>query len=278
MKRKKLNLKHLWIQCEDSLFPRLRLSITDRAVYSHLIRHSRLEGRLQLRFSMPWLARGIGISTGPVRESVRRLVVLGALRLIRRSKAGHVIDVLLPDEIRGLRPGLPPAVEGAIAVRGPASQPQSPNLEELDFLKTRALRQSIHLRERGHCFYCLRRTDARVQCLDHVVPRVRAGRNSYRNLVSSCLECNSLKGERPAADFLRWLYRQRRITSAELNARLRALDALASGKLPPPVLHPDTPLGKPNRKAPSHANARLRLPLTPIANTIGRKGRPRNAL
>jgi len=249
MKRKKLNLKHLWMQFEDFLFPRLRLSITDRAVYSHLIRHSRLEGRLQLRFSMPWLARGIGISTGPVRESVRRLVVLGALRLIRRSKAGHVIDVLLPDEIRALRPG-------AIAVGGSAGAPKSPNLEDLDFLKTRALRQSIHLRERGHCFYCLRRTDARVQCLDHVVPRVRAGRNSYRNLVSSCLECNSLKGERPAAHFLRWLYRERRITSAELNARLRALDALASGKLPPPVLHPDTPIGTP-------------------AHTLGRKGRPR---
>ncbi len=247
MKRKKLNVKHLWIQFEDFLFPRLRLSITDRAVYSHLLRHSRLEGQLQLRFSMPWLARGIGISTGPVRESVRRLVVLGALRLIRRSKAGHVIGVRLPDEIRGLRPGLP-AVAAAIAVRSPASAPQSPHLEDLDFLKTRALRQSIHLRERGHCFYCLRRTDARVQCLDHVVPRAQAGRNCYRNLVvSSCLECNSLKGERPAADFLRWLYRERRITSAELNARLRALDALASGKLPPPVHHPDTPIGRKGR-------------------------------
>jgi HNH endonuclease len=258
MKRKKLNLKHLWMQFEDFLFPRLRLSITDRAVYSHLIRHSRLEGRLQLHFSMPWLARGIGVSTGPVRESVRRLVVLGALRLIRRSKAGHVIDVLLPDEIRGLRPGLSavaglPAVGGATATFSRHSSLAtrhcsiSPNLEDLDFLNTRALRQSIHLRERGHCFYCLRRTDARVQCLDHVVPRVRAGRNSYRNLVSSCLECNSLKGERPAAHFLRWLYRQRCLTLSDLNARLRALDALASGKLPPPVLHPDTPIGRKGR-------------------------------
>ena len=229
MKRKKLNVKHLWKQFEDFLFPRLRLTITDRAVYSHLMRHSRLEGQLQLRFSIPWLARGIGISTGPVRESVRRLVVLGALRLIHRSKTGHVAEVRLPDEMRAARPAL-------LAVRGSASQRESPDLETLDFLKTRALRNSIHLRERGHCFYCLRRTDARVQCLDHVVPRVRSGRNSYRNLVSSCLECNSLKGERPAANFLRWLYRERRITSAELNARLRALDALASGKLPPPLL------------------------------------------
>ena len=56
-----------------------------------------------------------------------------------------------------------------------------------------------------------------------------------------------LKGERPAADFLRWLYRQRRLTVSELNARLRALDALASGKLPPPVRYPDTPLGRKGR-------------------------------
>jgi hypothetical protein len=273
MKRKKLNLKHLWKQFEDFLFPRLRLSITDRAVYSHLIRHSRLEGQLQLRFSMPWLARGIGISTGPVRESVRRLVVLGALRLIRRSKAGHVIDVLLPDEIRAGR-------SHVLAIHGPSSKPQSPNLEALDFLKTRALRQSIHLRERGHCFYCLRRTDARVQCLDHVVPRVRAGRNSYRNLVSSCLECNSLKGERPAANFLRWLYRQRRLTSAEFNSRLRALDALASGKLLPPLQHPDVPLypACPERLLRKEQGRGVLHPDTPIstpAHTLGRKGRPR---
>src|SRR6266704_3177110 len=196
MKRKKLNVKHLWIQFEDFLLPRLRLSITDRAVYSHLIRHSRLEGQLQLRFSMPWLARGIGVSTGPVRESVRRLVVLGALRLIRRSKAGHVIGVRLPDEIRGLRPGLP-AVAGAIAVGGPASSPQSPHLEDLDFLKTRALRPSNHLRERGHC--------------------------------------------------RRSLYRERPITSPELNARHRALDAHADWTIPPPIDLPATPSGRKGR-------------------------------
>ena len=53
--------------------------------------------------------------------------------------------------------------------------------------------------------------------------------------------------KKTAEDVLRWLYRERRITSAELNARLRALDALASGKLPPPVLHPDTPIGRKGR-------------------------------
>jgi hypothetical protein len=49
------------------------------------------------------------------------------------------------------------------------------------------------------------------------------------------LQCNSQKRDRPAGDFLRWLYRHRRLTDAELTDRLRALDSLASGKLPPPL-------------------------------------------
>src|SRR6266699_3443586 len=166
MKTKKTNAAQIWKQLEDHLVPRLRLSITDRAVYSHLLRHSRLEGRARLRFSMAWLARGARLSTNPARW---------------------------------------------------------------------ALRHAIHVRERGRCFYCLRRLTLVIRCLDHVVPRVSFGSNSYRNLVSCCLQCNSQKRDRSAGDFLRWLYRERRLTAVELAARLRALDALASGKLPPPL-------------------------------------------
>ena len=115
--------------------------------------------------------------------------------------------------------------------------------EAADFLESKALRLAIHARERGRCFYCQRRTTPLVRCLDHVVPLARRGRTSCRNLVSCCLECNSQKGERPAADFLRWLYRERRLTAAELTGRLRSLDALASGKLPPPLPAPAKPAG-----------------------------------
>src|SRR4029077_13824176 len=143
----------------------------------------------------------------------------------------HVVEVRLPSEIRAVR-------QNRIETR-PAAKPEGPgvrsptNLEELDFLRTKPLRKAIHARERSHCFYCMRQTSRAVQCLDHVVPQARFGRNSYRNLVSSCMDCNAQKGEKPADDFLRRLYRERRLTAAELAARLRALDALASGKLRP---------------------------------------------
>jgi hypothetical protein len=221
MKNKKPNAEQIWKQFEDIVVPRLRLSIVDRAVYSHLLRHSRLEGKVRLQFSIPWLARAARLTNNPVRNAVRRLVNHGALRLVERSKVGHLVEVRLPQEIR--------------AVRDPAPQAPAVTLEGTDFLKTKALRQAIHARERGHCFYCLRRLNPQVRCLDHVVPRVEWGPGSYRNLVSCCLECNSQKGERPVGDFLRQLYRERRLTAAELAARLRALDALASGKLPPPL-------------------------------------------
>jgi 5-methylcytosine-specific restriction endonuclease McrA len=223
MKNKNPNATQVWKHFEDFLVPRLRLSTTDRAIYSHLLRHSRLEGKLRLSFTIPWLARGAGVSVCSAREAVRRLVFKGALRLVERSRQGHVVDIRLPEEIRAAR-------RSRIAAGDAGFLSRAVSLEETDFLKTKALRQTIHSRERGACFYCLRRLNTRVRCLDHVLPRARAGCNSYRNLVSSCVECNSQKGEKPAEEFLRVLYRRRRLTDAELTARLRAL---AAGKLRP---------------------------------------------
>lgn len=222
----RLDAESLWKQIEDMVVPQLNLPVIDHVVYSHLVRHSRLEGKRRLRFSILWLARNVRLSTCPTREAVRRLAGQGALRLIERSKAGHVVEVRLPEEIRGVRAN---AKRAHKAARASAAN----GIEGVDFLKTLELRRAIHERERGRCFYCLRQIPARLACLDHVVPRARVGCNSYRNLVSSCMECNSQKGERPAEEFLRCLYRERSLTAAELKNRLRALDALAAGKLRP---------------------------------------------
>lgn len=224
MKNEKPNAEQVWKQIEDMAVPRLGLNIVDRAVYSHLLRHSRLEGKVRLQFSVPWLARAVRLTGKPVRLAVRRLVEYGVLRLVERSKVGHLVDVRLPEEIR--------------AVRDPTPRPGAATLEGTDFLRTRTLRQAIHARDHGLCFYCLRRLNPRVRCLDHVVPRVQSGPGSYRNLVSCCLECNSDKGQNGAQDFLRSLYREGRLTADELRSRLRALDDLASGKLRPSFAAP----------------------------------------
>jgi 5-methylcytosine-specific restriction endonuclease McrA len=229
MKISKTNAILIWKQIEDDLSPRLYLTVTERVVYSHLLRHSRLEGKLRLRFSILWLMRGARLSAAPARQAVRRLVAKGALRLVERTRAGHVVEVRLPDEIRADPPD-------EIAVSGMSRQQRRSDIEQMDFLQTKSRRAAIHARDRGLCFYCLRRLTPRVRCLDHVVPLARMGRNSYRNLVSSCVECNTQKGETVAEDFLRGLYRDGRLTAIELTGRLRAVEALAAGKLRP-ALH-----------------------------------------
>jgi 5-methylcytosine-specific restriction endonuclease McrA len=245
MLNKKLNPKLLWMQFEDVLAPRLGLTVKERAVYSYLLRHSLVVGKLRLQFAVMSMARILGLSIGAARQAVRRLDELGALRVLKRSKTGHLAEMRLPEKMRAIRMGRNGAsmamgvgTTGAVGMGttgavGAAGEPPAATLESTDFLKTWALRKAIHDRERGACFYCLRRTPAHVHCLDHVVPRVRFGRNSYRNLVSCCLECNSRKGGRPARDFLRILYRLGRLTPAELDGRLRALKDLAAGKFRP---------------------------------------------
>jgi hypothetical protein len=244
MKNKIPNATLVWKQLDDFLVPRLPMNVIDRAVYSHLLRHSRLEGKPRLHFSMAWLARGVRICDGAARPAIRRLLDRGALRLLGRSKTGHVIQVLLPNEIR-VRSLFPPSE--SLRHNG---RLHSRNIEDLDFFRNSSLRKAIHAREGGLCFYCLRHVTSSMQCLDHVVPQARLGANSYRNLVSCCLECNSRKGQRQAADFLRSLYRERRLTGPEFTRRLRALDRLAAGKLRPTLPTPANPL--PRKRRPPH--------------------------
>lgn len=224
MNNKNLDAARVWKQLDDDVVPQLKLSVIDRAVYSYLLRHSRLEGKLRIRFAISWLAHGVRLGIWSTRHALHRLFGHGALRLVECGQSGHVVHVRLPKEIPGVR-------VSKISVRPPIVL--DGNLEATDFWQNRALRDAIHARERGRCFYCIRRVARGSRCLDHVVPRAKLGRNSYRNLVSCCHECNSKKTDRPADEFLRWLYRERRLSPNDLRCRLRALDHLAAGKLKP---------------------------------------------
>ena len=128
MKISKINAVLIWKQLEDVLVPRLCLTVNERVVYSHLLRHSRLEGKPRLRFSIVWLMRGARLSAAPARQAVRRLVAKGALRLVERTRAGHLVEVRLPDEIRAA----PPA---EIAISGLSRQQRRADIEQMDFLQ-----------------------------------------------------------------------------------------------------------------------------------------------
>jgi hypothetical protein len=99
---------HLCALCVKSclfFFYRLLRTVKERAVYSYLLRHSLVVGKLRLQFAVMSLARILGLSIGAARQAVRRLDELGALRVLERSKTGHLAEMRLPEKIRAIRPG-----------------------------------------------------------------------------------------------------------------------------------------------------------------------------
>jgi hypothetical protein len=131
MNPKKLNPGLLWMEFEDVLAPRLGLSVKERAVYSHLLRHSLVVGKLRLQFAVMALARTLGLSIGAARHAVRRLDELGALRVLERSKSGHLAEMRLPEKIRAIRlrkNGALEAMGAAGAGESPLPRPSKPRI------------------------------------------------------------------------------------------------------------------------------------------------------
>lgn len=136
MKPKTINAARVWKQFEDLLAPKLNFSRTDRVIYSHLLRHSRLEGKLKFRFSIAWLARGVRLSMKATRGSVRCLVARGVLDLVERNcRSQHVVRVRLPLEVKAVRAPKTAPVPSAKAVI---------DIEEADFVEKQILRRSLH--------------------------------------------------------------------------------------------------------------------------------------
>ncbi len=57
-------------------------------------------------------------------------------------------------------------------------------------------RRNIYARDHNRCQYCGKQFATRELTLDHIVPRVQGGGNSWVNLVCACVGCNTRKGGR----------------------------------------------------------------------------------
>jgi len=61
-------------------------------------------------------------------------------------------------------------------------------------------RKNIYRRDNNTCQYCGRKLPTEQLNLDHVVPLSRGGKNTWDNVVCSCIECNMRKGNRTLAE------------------------------------------------------------------------------
>lgn len=207
-------------QCEDHLFPRKNLTARERSLYYHLLRHTHAEGKPSALFALLPLSQALNVSESSAREDIRSLQEKGCIR-IDRSRQGHLVTVLLPSEIEGVIPTSPAT--------------STLDLEALDFFTGRRYVRAILEREQHCCFYCLKAIQADTCELDHVVSRINGVDHSYRNIVASCHECNTTKQASAPEDFLRTIYRKNRLSAAEFEERLAALERLQSGRSVPNV-------------------------------------------
>ena len=206
-------------QIEDRLFPGLRLDVWERVVYWHLFRRTRIEGCDSVVVGLDALANATAMSTTALRDRLRSMQQKGCVTIDDRSRLGHSVRVLLPDEI----PDLP--------VAGTPAEPQ--DFETLALCAGRQYVEPLLRREENRCFYCLMALKVDSVVLDHVIAQVNGGGNSYRNVVASCHACNARKQAAAPDDFLRALYREGFLSSADLQGRLDRLRQLQPGQLIP---------------------------------------------
>lgn len=60
-------------------------------------------------------------------------------------------------------------------------------------LRVRVNRQRILKRDNHSCVYCGNKKDLTI---DHLIPKSKGGKNTWDNLVTCCISCNSKKGDK----------------------------------------------------------------------------------
>ena len=208
-------------EVEDHLFPQLNLSSWGKVLYYHLLRQTRVAGNVSGSFSIAGLASTTMMAEPTVRENIRSLDEKGCIAIHERSNKGHLIEVRLPSE-------LPDVVVQP-------TEKRVVDLEMIDFFSDRRFLDALLEREAYRCFYSLREVTKDNCALDHVIPAVKGGDNSYRNIVVSAHDINALKQDRDAEDFLRLLFRKGMLSPSELEERMEALRLLKSGRLTPKI-------------------------------------------
>ena len=211
----------VYSEVEDRLVPGLHLDVWERALYYHLLRHTRLNTGPSAMFAIAPLSKAVGISDIKVREALRSLHRKGCVKIEDRSRKGHLVSVLLPSEVAALP--LPPELVVQF------------DIEVLDFFMGRRYVAELLRRENGACVYCMKKVTAETCELDHLIPQAVELQHSYRNIVIACHGCNKAKGETAASDFVRKLYRDGILNEAELQGRLARVAAIQAGEVVPEI-------------------------------------------
>jgi 5-methylcytosine-specific restriction endonuclease McrA len=114
--------------------------------------------------------------------------------IIDTTHTGTLYKVNLPDEIQSCieREKTQVAVETQTV----------DEKKELDYYNVAENRLKIFERDGFKCHYCQKQLTRFSATLDHIQPVSRGGDNSFDNLITSCLHCNSRRGNKPVMDII----------------------------------------------------------------------------
>jgi hypothetical protein len=175
----------------------------EAAFYWYVFRHSIANnGNPLVRISTRGLQTGVvksnrsaTIALQNVRGILTALESIGAVRKEGEpNRDGTPYRVFIPDEIEACR---------KFRAKRKATEPKPEVAEnEVDFYNVRENRIKVYERDGYKCFYCTKQLTRFTATLDHVKAVAEGGDNTFDNLVTACLNCNSRKHKRPVGDFL----------------------------------------------------------------------------
>lgn len=176
----------------------------EAAIYWHLFRRAILgNGQQYARVSTRGMQQGIVTSSSGQSSSLSYSSVQEALAglekkgVIQKSgdtnREGTLYKIFLPEEIelcQNYKASLSMQVEPL----------QIDVCRELDYYNVKENRLKVFEQDSYKCHYCSKQLTRFTATLDHIQPVSEGGDNSYENLTTACLHCNSRRGSRPVMD------------------------------------------------------------------------------
>ncbi len=136
-------------------------------------------------------------------EAVGLTSIRRAINLLLKDKAEILIKIKKDREIKGEKLTIPiPSVIRLKYYVKPIYRDAYPT------------KRNIFIRDKYRCQYC---GSVKDLTLDHIIPKVRGGKDTWTNLVCACKKCNNYKGNRtPEEAGMRLLSKPRKPSYLEL--------------------------------------------------------------
>jgi DNA-directed RNA polymerase subunit RPC12/RpoP len=179
----------------------------ESAIYWYMFRHSIIRnGDNDIRVS----TRGLGkpktviksssgqseaLSYSAVKDALAGLEDKGVIKKAGDpNRDGTLYQIFLPEEIELCTQRMKEIVIEEL----PKVDPK----KEADYYNVKENRIKIFERDKYLCYKCGKQLTRFSATLDHIQPVSEGGDNSYENLVTACLHCNSKRGAKPIMDNL----------------------------------------------------------------------------